>query len=310
MTRLTSAILLFLLLAGTLSVEAATTNPFISGKSAHQENVAAPGSSAQNMLPGFVSPMLVRISQWQLQMRETLVGYGHKIRTAPWSGASWMFLLLSFAYGVLHALGPGHGKLFAASYFMHQPGTLRLGLLFSAVTMFLHVLSATVLVLAGYFLLQTSGALTMDAAGEKLEQISYGLLCAMGLFLTIGSLLDLKKNRQQVPQTQRTNWKSFFGMALAAGIVPCPGAALVLIFAVTLNILCIGLLAMFAIALGMSVTTGAVSFLAISSRGALLRMTTRHERWYVLGHVALTMTASLSITLLGGLMLAGSLATG
>ncbi len=302
-----AALLLLLLVPGAYSADAASTNPFISGNRTHNQDSTAQQGTSFSIMPAFLSPILVRISQWQLLLRKQLVGYGHKIRQSPWSGAFWGFILLSFCYGVIHALGPGHGKLFAATYFLNQPGTLKLGLLFSMLTMFLHVFSATVLVLAAYFLLQTSGALTVDAAGIRLEQISYALLCGVGLVLTIRTLLETRKHKQDVREPSQRDWKSFFGMTLAAGLVPCPGAALVLIFAATLDILGTGLLAMCVIALGMSLTTGAVSLLAIASRGILLRLATRHERWYGLTHLFISLAGSLAIMVLGAIMLAGSM---
>lgn len=309
MNRLIVATLLVLFSIGAQPVCAASTNPFISGKRAHPQQSVEQQNRSASLLPACLSPVLVRISQWQLLLRDNLVRYGRQIRETPWSAAFWLFLLLSFSYGVLHALGPGHGKIFAATYFLNQPGTFKLGLLFSMLSMFLHVFSATVLVLAAYFLLQTSGALTVDAASTRLEQISYALLCGVGLLLTLRTLLETRKKEKQEPQqTPRTDWKSFFGMTLAAGLVPCPGAALVLIFSATLDILPAGLLAMCAIALGMSLTTGAVSLLAISSRGALLRLAKQHERTYALAHTLLSLAGSLTLATLGALLLAGSLA--
>ncbi len=307
MMRLAFALLLlFLVFSGALPAVAATSNPFISGNHTDTQKTAVHNNTSSSVLPASLSPLLVRISQWQLLLRKELVGYGHQIRQSPWSGAFWSFMLLSFCYGVIHALGPGHGKLFAATYFLNQPGTVKLGILFSMLTMFLHVLSATLLVLAAYFILHTSGALTVDAAGTRLEQISYGLLCCVGLVLTIRTVLEARKQKHKEREASRTDWKSFIGMTLAAGLVPCPGATLVLIFAVTLDILGTGLFAMCAIALGMSLTTGAVSLLAISSRGALLRLTARYDRWYSLAHLILSLGGSLAITFLGAVMLAGS----
>ena len=191
----------------------------------------------------------------------------------PYGGSFWLFLFFSFVYGVIHALGPGHGKIFAASYFLNRPGGLGAGLLFGNLTMFVHVLSATTLVLAGYHLLHASAAMTVDVVGDRLETISFGLLLALGLALTAKSCLDLRTGHAHQREHSRqpspkTDMRSLVGMSLAVGLIPCPGAALILIFSLSLGITIAGLLAMACISLGMGLTISAVALLVISSRGA------------------------------------------
>ncbi|MGH6868400.1 MAG: hypothetical protein ACREDA_05930, partial [Methylocella sp.] len=51
------------------------------------------------------------------------------IRAAKQSGAAaWGLAGLSFAYGVFHAAGPGHGKMVIASYMLANERALRRGL--------------------------------------------------------------------------------------------------------------------------------------------------------------------------------------
>ena len=239
-----------------------------------------------------------------------MVLFAKDIREKPYGGSFWLFLFFSFVYGVIHALGPGHGKIFAASYFLNRPGGLGAGLLFGNLTMFVHVLSATTLVLAGYHLLHASAAMTVDVVGDRLETISFGLLLALGLALTAKSCLDLRTGHAHQREHSRqpspkTDMRSLVGMSLAVGLIPCPGAALILIFSLSLGITIAGLLAMACISLGMGLTISAVALLVISSRGLVLRLIQGHDRLYRTGHACLSLCGSLVVTVLGGVLLLG-----
>ena len=292
-------------------------NPFTSGRGgtgqardADDGKTAAPGASS------ILAPVLNQLSLLQMEARQRMTGFARDIKEDPWSGAFWLFMLLAFAYGAMHALGPGHGKLFAASYFLNRPGGFRAALLFGNLTMFFHVLSATLAVLAGYFLLNTGAAGGMEAMSGGLEAASYGLLCLLGLGMTGKTLLDFLRDRRGgdavggiIPQKTGDNGlKSLVAMALAAGMVPCPGAALVLTFSLALGIFGAGLLAMVSISLGMGLTISAVACLAVCSRGFILGLASRHGRIFRAAHLSLSLAGSLAIALLGGLLLFGALA--
>ncbi len=94
-------------------------------------------------------------------------------------------------------------------------------------------------------------------------------------------------------------------MSLAVGMIPCPGAALIFIFALSLGITTAGFLAMVCISLGMGLTISAVSLLVISSRGAVLRLAQGHDRLYKTGHACLSICGALVVAVVGGVLLLG-----
>jgi ABC-type nickel/cobalt efflux system permease component RcnA len=53
---------------------------------------------------------------------------------------------LAFLYGVVHALGPGHGKLVVVSYFLSREAQIGRGLLMGLQIAVFHVISAMVVV--------------------------------------------------------------------------------------------------------------------------------------------------------------------
>ena len=56
----------------------------------------------------------------------------------------WLLVGLSFAYGVFHAAGPGHGKAVISSYMVANEVALRRGVMLSFVSAFLQALTAIV----------------------------------------------------------------------------------------------------------------------------------------------------------------------
>ena len=94
----------------------------------------------------------------------------------------WLLVGLSFAYGIFHAAGPGHGKAVISSYMLANEVALRRGILLSFVSAFLQALTAIVL-MALVFLVLRGTAISMTDATWFLEIASYALITAFGAWL-------------------------------------------------------------------------------------------------------------------------------
>ncbi|WP_353618764.1 DUF3299 domain-containing protein [Tropicibacter sp. R16_0] len=98
------------------------------------------------------------------------------------SGSIWAMgfaLLLSFGYGALHTLGPGHGKTVVISYFVGTGGSLKRGLKMGVQIAVIHVLSAVVVVfLLDFTVRYATGAAPSDYRVIRLG--SYALIIAIG----------------------------------------------------------------------------------------------------------------------------------
>ena len=64
------------------------------------------------------------------------------MRENPWAAST--LVGLSFAYGVFHAAGPGHGKAVISSYMLANEVALRRGVMLSFVSAFLQAATAIV----------------------------------------------------------------------------------------------------------------------------------------------------------------------
>ena len=97
---------------------------------------------------------------------------------------------LSFLYGILHAVGPGHGKTIISSYVVANEETVRRGVIISFIAAGLQALTAVVLVGLLLFGFNASG-LQVNAWSNQLESVSYAMIALVGLYLLTTQLLRL-----------------------------------------------------------------------------------------------------------------------
>ena len=102
------------------------------------------------------------------------------IRAAKTDGSAvWLLMGISFAYGVFHAAGPGHGKAVISSYLVANEETWKRGITLSFASALLQALVAVAVVgIAAALLDATAG--TMNSAVWWIEIVSYALIAAMG----------------------------------------------------------------------------------------------------------------------------------
>ncbi|MGA2125638.1 MAG: nickel transporter [Xanthobacteraceae bacterium] len=106
------------------------------------------------------------------------------IKSAKTDGTAVYGLVgLSFAYGVFHAAGPGHGKAVISSYLVANQETWRRGVGLSCASALLQALVAVVLVGVAAALLNLTSQ-KICAADYVIEIASYALIAAVGARLT------------------------------------------------------------------------------------------------------------------------------
>lgn len=93
--------------------------------------------------------------------------------------AAWTIVLLSFAYGILHALGPGHGKIVISAYLASHRARVADAVVLSAWSAFVQALSAIILV-GGAAWLSRAGLSGVLTRASSLELSSYIVLLGVG----------------------------------------------------------------------------------------------------------------------------------
>lgn len=194
---------------------------------------------------------------------------------------------LAFAYGVFHAAGPGHGKAIIAAYAVATEKQIKGGILLALGAALLQAIVAIIIV--GVFaVLFSATARTMAQAANWIEIASFALVAAVGgwlLWAKSGALAQVVVG--QVPHhhhhhdfddpcgcghehaplpPQKGNWKSMAATVIAAGIRPCSGAIVVLVFALSQNVFWLGVVATFAMALGTFLTTAVIAVFTILAK--------------------------------------------
>jgi nickel/cobalt exporter len=105
------------------------------------------------------------------------------IRAAKTDGSAfWTLLGISFAYGVFHAAGPGHGKAVISSYLVANEETAKRGIALSFISAMLQSLVAVLIVSIGAWLLGATTR-TLCSTERIIEIVSYGLIALLGLML-------------------------------------------------------------------------------------------------------------------------------
>ncbi|MCP3056450.1 nickel/cobalt transporter [Aurantimonas marianensis] len=148
------------------------------------------GSAAVTAQPsgGLFAPIFSQIATYQ---REFFTALRQALIQLKKDGSALPFLVgLSFAYGVFHAAGPGHGKAVISSYMLANEVELRRGILLSFVSSLLQAVSALALVGVGWYVLRGT-AVSMTDATDVLEIASYALIALFGAWLLTRKLLRL-----------------------------------------------------------------------------------------------------------------------
>src|SRR5437899_8498222 len=138
-----------------------------------QNPFGGPRPAAEPQVGGLIGWLLAKQPEFYREMSST-------IRAAKSDGSAvWTLLAISFAYGIFHAAGPGHGKAVISSYLVANQETARRGIVLSFASALLQSLVAVVVVGICAWLLNAT-AKTMCGAEKAIEIASYALIAAFG----------------------------------------------------------------------------------------------------------------------------------
>jgi nickel/cobalt transporter (NicO) family protein len=104
------------------------------------------------------------------------------LKSADPLAAAATLSFISFAYGVLHAAGPGHGKAIISSYVLANRQTMRRGILLSFMAAFFQACSAILLVVL-LAIAMKSTSLQMKVVESRIETFSWALVALVGVWL-------------------------------------------------------------------------------------------------------------------------------
>ncbi|RDJ08796.1 delayed-early response protein/equilibrative nucleoside transporter [Rhizobium grahamii] len=154
---------------------------------AHAQSPLGIGTSEPSFQPtgGPLAPVLLYINAQQQAFYRALTSALRAMREDSWH--LWTLIGLSFAYGVFHAAGPGHGKAVISSYMIANEIELKRGVTISFVSALLQGLVAIVLVGGAWLVLRGTG-ITLTAATQAMEIASFIMVILFGCWLLFRKL--------------------------------------------------------------------------------------------------------------------------
>ena len=149
---------------------------------------AAPSTGQQS--PGAFSGIFGWVLRTQQSLQRDLATGVKSLKGDHAVTGAVMLAALSFIYGVVHAVGPGHGKTIISSYVVANEETVRRGVIISFIAAGLQALTAIALVGILAFALNASG-MQINAWSNQLEMVSYALIALVGAWLLTTQLIAI-----------------------------------------------------------------------------------------------------------------------
>ncbi len=275
---------------------------------------AAPAATG---LPGL-------ILAWQAQFYRALTGALSLLRRE--GTGLWTLAGVSFAYGVFHAAGPGHGKAVISAHILaSERATALRAFALSLAAALVQAAIAISLVLALFGLMKATAA-AMSRTTALIETASFAAIALLGLWALwrkAGVLNEALNGNAAAcapgcrhgaalaaPAPAPGGWLHNLSVAFTAGLRPCAGALIVLTLALSQGILTAGIAAAIAMALGVALTTGALALLAVAFKRAALGLAGGRGERAAIAIRALECLAAALIAVFGAALLFGLWSTG
>ncbi len=217
--------------------------------------------------------------QFQRQVNAGVAIHMRALETGHSFAAFFLGLGVAFLYGMAHALGPGHGKFVIMSYFMGREVFVLRGLVMALQMAVVHVIAAVVIVWIADILLKTSlGIGLADVPGVRAG--SFLIIAAIGVYMLYQAVRGSRGHTHTYNHTHdhghdhhshKHHHHRHHGhghdhahgashategglIALAVGMIPCPGAVLVMLYAIANDMIYPGILLVAAMSAGIGLT--------------------------------------------------------
>lgn len=245
------------------------------------------------------SQILLQSVLWQKDLHRQMTQLLQQVAEQPHQ-AGISLVIFSLIYGVLHALGPGHGKVVIATFLATHPSRVRTSIRLTLLASLLQGSVAIVLVTVMLVLLKTSSR-QLHLSSFWLEKGSYLLVIGLGVMIGYRALralwLALRPRPAPVfrafqpphqhdehcgcghahlPTPQQMNgnvsWKTQMLVVVSMGLRPCSGAIMMLLFAKVIGVYGWGILSAAVMALGTALTISAIGLLVQQARSVAQRL--------------------------------------
>lgn len=213
----------------------------------------------------------VYVNKWQKGINTKIATMLNNYREQITVRHVLFIFLISLAYSLLHTAGPGHGKLILGTYLLTSEEKRKKSdaLIAGGIVSVTHIGMAFILSLVLYLLIHSFG--NQREMAEISRRIGGIFVIITGAMLMLATVF---KDKIKVLSTSRNQEKfqnvSLYTIAVLSGIVPCPLAWTVLVFAISFNMYLYGIISVLGMAIGAAITVGTTGFLVLAGKETAL----------------------------------------
>lgn len=250
------------------------------------------------------SQILLQSVLWQKDLHRQMTQLLQQVAEQPHQ-AGLSLVIFSLLYGVLHALGPGHGKVVIATFLATHPARVKTSIRLTLLASLLQGSVAIGLVTVMLVILQTSSR-QLHLSSFWLEKGSYLLVIGLGVLMGYRALRALWRalrprpaplfrafqphhqhdaqcgcGHAHLPTPQQmqvsVSLKTQLLVVVSMGLRPCSGAIMMLLFAKVIGVYGWGVLSAAVMALGTALTISAIGVLVQQARSVAQRLAQPRE---------------------------------
>jgi nickel/cobalt exporter len=203
-------------------------------------------------------------------------GFESLINRELGAGAILIALLLAAFWGAAHALTPGHGKAIVAGYLVGTRGRPRDAVALGLIVTATHTIGVFAL---GIVTLALSAFIVPEQLYPWLTLVSGLLVVAVGASVLWRRVQHRRQHAHGHDHHHHDHDHDhgygrggLLGVGVAAGLLPCPSALVVLLSAIALHRVGLGLALIVAFSVGLAATITAIGLVAVLARRAFSRL--------------------------------------
>ncbi len=166
---------IFILLVPSLTAQ----DPFRSSGDRGNTEAQEDGQIEDGPAATYRGPVPEFFLNWSRNLQQAIAGYSRMVRAGGNLGVVLLSFLTAVLFGMIHVLGPGHGKLFTFSYVSTRNARVSQSLVLAAGINIVDSLSAAALVFGGYGLLSLSVGEIQGEVSRIIQIISYSLVIVL-----------------------------------------------------------------------------------------------------------------------------------
>ena len=308
-----------------------------------QSTVQAPAVEIVDEGGGTFATLTEYILDFQRRANAEIATHMNAIERGDDLGAFFLGLVIAFAYGAIHAFGPGHGKFVIVSYFLGREVRVGRGVVMAVQVAIVHVIAAVIIVwLADTVLRAGFGIGLSEVPGVRAA--SFLIIVGIGVYMLYQAVrMSTSPAPDDGAGLQHSHGHSHGHvhshrhdhghghshhhrhghshdhghghghghshggnleggvLALAAGMVPCPGAVLIMLYAVANDMIYPGFLLVGAMSLGIGLCICLLGVGAVLARQTAMRVMESSEgsRGVIALRSAMNYAGATLVTLVG-----------